>query len=196
MAYTLSNEIKHYLTMNISLIDACDFENLYEESEAHSIPHRDISDALLQAGINPLEYMDFIPYGFLRHSKRSNKDFIIPDTIKSIEGYAFTGTDIEVIKIPEGVEEILQGAFSNCPDLHKVYFPNSLKKLGQKLFTGSNTKDNNGILHIIYNGTRQEWSKIEKGVHWPSLNPQFDVIIECANDIFSYSDATGEIDLI
>lgn len=196
MAYKIPNEIKHYLTMCISLIDACDFEKLYDQSEAHSIAHRDISDALLEAGINPLEYMDYAPYGFLRGSRRSNKDFIIPNNITAIEGYAFAGTDIEVIRVPEGVTEILQGAFSNCPNLHKIYLPRSLQKLGEKLFSGSNTVESNGTLNLIYNGTREQWNAIDKKVRWPALNPQFDVIIECSNDIFSYSTATGEIDLI
>lgn len=194
--YKPSNEIKHYLTMSISLIDACNFEELYDASEAHSICHRDISDALLEAGINPLEYMDYVPYGFLRGSRRSNKDFIIPDNITAIEGYAFAGTDIEVIRIPEGVTEILQGAFSNCPNLHKIYLPRSLQKLGEKLFSGSNTVESNGTLNLIYNGTREQWGAIDKKVRWPALNPQFDVIIKCSNDIFSYSTATGEVDLI
>ena len=194
--YKPSNQIKHYLTMNISLIDDCNFEELYNASEAYSICNRDISDALLEAGINPLEYMDFVPYGFLRGSRRSNKNFIIPDNITAIEGYAFAGTDIEVIRIPEGVTEILQGAFSNCPNLHKVYLPRSLQKLGDKLFSGSNTVDSNGTFNLVYNGTREQWQAIEKKVRWPALNPQFDVIIECSDDMFSYSTATGEIDLI
>ena len=194
--FQMNDEVKKYLTYNISLIDQCDFEKLYDMAESNSICNRDISDALLEAGINPLEYMDFAPYGFLRGSRRSNKDFIIPDNITAIEGYAFAGTDIEVIRIPEGVTEILQGAFSNCPNLYRVYLPRSLQKLGDKLFSGSNTVDSNGILNLVYNGTREQWQAIEKKVRWPALNPQFDVIIECNDDIFSYSTATGEIDLI
>lgn len=195
-SYKIPGEIRKFLTNNIDLIDASNFEALYDKADELALARRDITDALLAADINPLEYLDYVPSGYLRGSRRSNKGIVIPNNIIEIEAYAFSGTDIETIVIPEGVTTILNGALGNCPYLHKVYFPSTLKKIGDKVFTGSASNESVGTLNIIYNGTREQWSQIKKGVRWTSLNPQFDVIIECSNDYFSYSVATGEVDLI
>lgn len=56
--------------------------------------------------------------------------------LKKIEDYAFAKSGIEEITIPEGCEEIDNGAFHSCENLRIVNLPSSLQKLGDKVFMG------------------------------------------------------------
>jgi len=55
---------------------------------------------------------------------------IFPDTLKTIEAYAFRNcAQIEELNFPEGLEAIGKGAFFHCRSIKKVRFPKSLKYL-------------------------------------------------------------------
>lgn len=61
----------------------------------------------------------------------------LPPTTKSL-GYAcFSGTSIETLNIPDGVEMIGNSAFANNSCLRKIYIPSSATTLGTDLFSGS-----------------------------------------------------------
>lgn len=55
-----------------------------------------------------------------------------------------------VVIIPEGIENIAEGAFAGNENLDKIYFPKSLKKIGSRAFAGC------GKFHILYNGETLE----------------------------------------
>lgn len=60
----------------------------------------------------------------------------IPAAINKIGAYAFAGSNIKNLVVPEGIEEIDSFAFANCPLLKSVKLPKSLKRMGLKVFDG------------------------------------------------------------
>lgn len=58
----------------------------------------------------------------------------LPDNICSIGMYAFEGSNIKKIHLPELLKNIEQGAFENCHNLQEIYFPESLITLEEDLF--------------------------------------------------------------
>lgn len=64
-------------------------------------------------------------------------DVVIPETVTSIGGYAFTsGTGINSVEIPGSVTSIGYGAFSDCTGLISVVIPPSVTTLGGYAFIG------------------------------------------------------------
>ena len=62
------------------------------------------------------EETDTIGYGaFYYHS--GLKEIMLPDNLKAIADYAFTGTGLSTITIPESVDSIGKQAFRNCANL-------------------------------------------------------------------------------
>ena len=63
------------------------------------------------------------------------KTTIIPNTVTSIDSYAFFGcTGLESLTIPEGVTSIGWGAFYNCSGLTCVTIPSSVTSIGGEAF--------------------------------------------------------------
>ncbi len=171
------DETKKYIEHYINLIEEEDFDLLYSLCEGESIARRDITDILLASGINPLNYMNYVPHSFARGSRRSMDGFIIPEGIKEIEGYAFSGTDIKSIIVPEGVTTIRRGAFSNCPELHTIWLPKSLGAIYEMVFNGSNN------VTIYYNGTCDMWHQVHLKNKWKGLNDDHTINIACSDHI-------------
>lgn len=61
-------------------------------------------------------------------------DIVLPKDIKVIEAGAFAASDLESIEIPEGVTEIGDYAFYDCPNLRTVILPSTLMTLGKGAF--------------------------------------------------------------
>lgn len=64
------------------------------------------------------------------------KNTIIPNDIKSIGAFSFYKCDIKEATIPEGVENIKEGAFAFCPELTFVKIPSSIKEIEEGAFYG------------------------------------------------------------
>ena len=79
------------------------------------------------------------PFAFLSLDKSNITSITIPDTIKEIGTYAFSGftevTDI-TISTASVLEEISEGSFCNCKKLIKITLPNSLQKITPTAFMG------------------------------------------------------------
>ena len=59
----------------------------------------------------------------------------IPNSVKSIGGYAFRGcASLTTITIPNSVTTIGQGAFANCTSLTAITTPNSVTTIGDYAF--------------------------------------------------------------
>lgn len=66
------------------------------------------------------------------------QEIILPTTLKSIGAYAFSGTNIGSIKVPDGVEEIPNGMVSDCQRLVYVAIGKGCKKFGFDVFNACN----------------------------------------------------------
>lgn len=59
----------------------------------------------------------------------------IPSSVKTIEQYAFKGSGLLEIDIPEGVSKIGGNAFRSCNNLRQFSMPDSVTILGENVFT-------------------------------------------------------------
>ena len=64
------------------------------------------------------------------------KGSVIPEGITAIGYMAFASTQISTVTIPNGVERIDAGAFSQCASLYSVSIPNSVIVIGESAFYG------------------------------------------------------------
>lgn len=57
-------------------------------------------------------------------------------TVKVIKKRAFANTSVEVVILPETIEEIEDEAFDDCINLNQINFPDSIKRIGRWAFQG------------------------------------------------------------
>ncbi len=96
-------DARSFLEQNWSLLESQNFDDLYKkaidnaEEKTTDIP--EITNLILQAGINPLDFMTYVP-----------------------EFYAL-GLDIDNVEIGSKVKEIRVGSFMKCKTLKNVIIP-------------------------------------------------------------------------
>ena len=59
---------------------------------------------------------------------------VLPESMRSIGIDSFYGCGLRELRIPNGIESIDGGAFSNCKNIEHVTLPSSLKNLGSSVF--------------------------------------------------------------
>ena len=154
---------KVFIEQYINLITENKFEDLYRIALREHIVIEDLTNSLLQADINPLEHMSYIPQDFLHRSVRSVDGFIIPNNIEDIRERAFYETDLTEILVPEGVKGIYTRAFARCKQLLFVTIPHSVEFIDSVVFGGCES-----LAEVRYNGTIEEWNKIDRHDKWLS----------------------------
>lgn len=124
----------------------------------------------------------------------SLKSITIPNSVTSIEKYAFSNCiSLESISIPESVTKIESYAFNNCSSLKTITIPNSVTSIGRSAFNSCISlksitipnsvtsieayvfKNCNALLDVIYQGTKSEWSAIEKKDNWDAYTSDFTI---------------------
>ena len=84
-------------------------------------------------GSNPLYYAHHI----YSDENTEIKDLVIPNTVTSIESYAFMGcSGLTSVTIPNSVTSIEEAAFFGCSGLTSVIIPNSVTSIGGMAFWG------------------------------------------------------------
>lgn len=128
----MRDNLKHFLEKNKELLRQNEFKQLYFEAY-EDIPFQigNMTAAFLQAGINPMLYMDKVmPEMF---SNSTIEEVIIPNNIRAINRQAFLDNfELKKITIPKSVVGIESSAFKGCYELEE----------------------------IIYEGTVEEWEKV------------------------------------
>ncbi|MDA7624723.1 leucine-rich repeat domain-containing protein [bacterium] len=61
-------------------------------------------------------------------------DFIIPERVEYIAGYAFSSCNLASVSIPESVNFIGYGAFESCRNLTSISIPNGVENIGIEAF--------------------------------------------------------------
>lgn len=137
-----------------------------------------LTHLLLEEGINPLDYISYIPAHYMNHTFTDS--LIILSHITHIGQEAFIGCKhIPEIRFEEGLKRIGMLAFSDCFNIEKLDFPNSLEVIDDWAFAGCSRlkevhfkKDNlsyistyafgecKNLKTITYNGTSEEWKSI------------------------------------
>ena len=73
-------------------------------------------------------------YAFTACNNLENVSFAENSLLTSIELYAFGGTNLQSVDIPEGVTEIGVAGFATCPNLSNINLPSTLKTIGDGAF--------------------------------------------------------------
>lgn len=189
----MNDLVKKFIEENIGLIEEGRWDIIYNpqdyrsvytyflDYESERVP--EFTTILLNAGIDPLEYLDYVPswYQYQQTMKYVNipnhikqigyyaygncKDLYritLPNSVKHIEERAFYGcTNLEGIYLPDSVTKIEEEAFAQCSKLSAVSLPKNVCKacsisvLPNRLFQG--VAD---VLNITYRGTAEEWERI------------------------------------
>lgn len=110
---------------------------------------------------------------------------ILPDSIKTIENYAFFSCGMLEISIPASVSTIGASAFYGCKALKKLALPKGLKTISRQLFTYSGVQavyipasvtsieayashDNSDaktpLKAVFYGGTEAQWETLKKSI--------------------------------
>lgn len=58
----------------------------------------------------------------------------IPDYVKALGQHCFSNTDIQSVRIPEGIDTVPNNAFSRCAKLYSISFPSTLRVLDATCF--------------------------------------------------------------
>ncbi|MDE7463222.1 MAG: leucine-rich repeat domain-containing protein [Muribaculaceae bacterium] len=84
-------------------------------------------DFKLPAGLETIEGWLFLGCSF--------ETIVLPESVKSIGAYAFAACEnLSSINLPSDVTDIMEGAFSNCPDLKSFEVPVMVETLGKRAF--------------------------------------------------------------
>lgn len=138
-------------------LETGDFQNLYELADKDFGTRKAtscITQLLLDAGINPLDYIDHVPkdcfYGL------DMRGFVLPDRITRIDSFSFswttnlktidlkninnigehsfTGSDLETLTVPGSIDVIPAETFSGCRNLEKVVLEEGVEYINDSAF--------------------------------------------------------------
>lgn len=59
---------------------------------------------------------------------------VVPDGVERVENYAFAGSRVSAVMLPDGVTYIGENAFEQCPNLEKIRIPDSVASIGYGAF--------------------------------------------------------------
>lgn len=82
----------------------------------------------------------------------------LPDSLKSIERWAFSYTALKSIYFPNGLLSIGSHAFDCCSELRRVLFPESVQQIDEYAFIYCNSLEK-----VYYSGSESGWGSISIG---------------------------------
>lgn len=125
---------------HIDWIENNEFTKIYELRDVFD--RSEFTQIMLSIGIEPLNYMTYIPENYLYDS--DIESFNIPHGIERIGIAAFGECGkLSKVTIPEGVTHILQEAFVECHNLENIKFPSSTQYLKEGAFAET------GLKHVV-----------------------------------------------
>ena len=176
------DELSKFIKAHVNDINNNNFAKVYEDTNDSLTPcllTSKLTELFLDAGLEPLEYMQAIPANYLAYSKLTS--ITIPENITSIGRCAFSGCDsLTSITIPDSVTSIGSSAFENCSGLTSIVIPDSVTSIDHWAFQyctgltsatiGNGVKsisryafwDCASLKDIYFNGTKDQWNVIKK----------------------------------
>lgn len=126
------------LGKNIEEIDDWAFNNLPSEDFAtFYVPEENTEFTVINNTLYSKDVSRLIRYA----PAQTESSFIVPDTVKEIEKFAFNGNVLTNITIPEGVTTIGYHAFLNSQNLTTLAIPKSVTYIGEKIAMYSSIKE-------------------------------------------------------
>lgn len=140
----LFKPVEKFINEKFDLIDSGNWEEVYhtfsEDYASEKCHIGNLTDALMEAGIDPLEGKTYV------------------------ENYMFYGSERGEIILPEGIQNIGMEAFSDTLDLRKIFIPKSVWEIKFRAFKNAGLQPL--PVQLIYAGTREEWVSIKKENGW------------------------------
>ena len=96
----------------------------------------------ISGGYNSTGLLHYASLYLEGHENTPINDVIIPNTVKSINAYAFYDASITSVEIPSSVETIGLGIFEYCDQLKTIKFHEGLKSIGNDAFHGCTALEN------------------------------------------------------
>ena len=72
---------------------------------------------------------------------KTEKEFYIPQNVKTIDYRAFAGANLNDIFIPDSVENIDRAVFENCKNIERISLPDGISKISDFMFNFSGISD-------------------------------------------------------
>lgn len=148
----------------VDLLKKNDLSTLYRQIYGGPVPRWWLTELLYNAGIDPLDYLSFVPSFFIFHYHYT-LDLILPNNILNINHDAFFYCYLSSITFGENVHNIGDEAFGECLNLKKVEFNSKLAEIGSRIFRGCTN-----LTTIDYQGSKDQWEKINKNTDWADLS--------------------------
>lgn len=129
----ISLEAKTFLRTHSNLLKSGNIKSLYNKivegyvTKNYNYLISEVSQILINSGINPLDYLNDVPQNFLFDSDVTS--IKIPSNITKISMYSFTYSNVESIKIPNSVDYMGINVFQECKSLKSITFSNALKTI-------------------------------------------------------------------
>lgn len=133
----MSNDIlRDFILSHAEEIDNNDFKSVYSKALDDYDPTSVIprfTEILIDASINPLLYMDYVPACYAYKLNWSSA--VIPNSVTHIDEYAFCDCRrLTSITIPNNVTSIGDYAFYGCRGLTTITIPDSVASIGYAAF--------------------------------------------------------------
>ena len=176
------DELSKFIKAHVNEINNNNFAKVYEDTNDSFTPcllTSKLTELFLDAGLEPLEYMQAVPANYLAYSKLTS--VTIPENITSIGRCAFSGCEeLTSITIPDSVTSIGSAAFEHCSRLTSIVIPDSVTSIDHWTFQyctgltsatiGNGVKsisryafwDCASLKDIYFNGTKDQWNVIKK----------------------------------
>ncbi len=96
----------------------------------------------------------------------------VPGSILELSPFVFERCgELKVAKLCEGVSVINTFSFHDCGALEEIHLPNSLSSLKSGAIA-----DCPSLKTIYYNGTEEEWARVDKEEGWDENTPDYEVV--------------------
>lgn len=146
-----------FIEKYIDLIDKNDFDELFYKCIDEGNDIISLREALEEAEIEPLDYIDYIPDSYFLGCQYLI-EIVLPNNIQSIHADAFHYCDsLEKITLSKNLCDIGERSLSYCGSLKYIELPKNLE------FIHSNAFEASKIQKCRYLGTVDQFKEIEFG---------------------------------
>ena len=126
-----NENVFNWIHKHLDLIDENAWDQVYEYLIRSTQVYNKITEAFYQAGIEPLDYLDYVPEDYLSNNENII-EIEIPEHVKSINESAFYNCErIIEIELPKSIESIADWSLAGMDNLRSIYIPGKLEYLGK-----------------------------------------------------------------
>ena len=127
------NELSKFIIAHTAEINNNDFTEVYRDADNQfkdSSSVGKLTELFLDAGIDPLKYMQTVPIHYIHYASKITS-IVIPDGVTNIDGGSFFGCKgLKSVTIPDSVKSIGYQAFDGCISLTNIMIGKGVTEIG------------------------------------------------------------------